>query len=480
MKSIKLIPVLQVITILIAGCSHTLPKPETFLDRVTHIQDSIVTDIPQVPRLCDAMEVEKGYVDIGDCKLYYEIEGSGTPLVLIHGGPGGTHHIFHPWLSGAKKDFKIIYYDQRGCGLSDYTPGEGYSFEQTIADLEKLRQALKIDKWIVAGHSFGGGVAQYYTLKYPEQVIGQVLIGSVPMMNLDEFTVGRATEFYSEAETQKIGELRAMFRKGELTREQYLYNSDLNGNWKRGRFTKPTPEQSARFALYEVINDPAYNNDWGAYDFERVFETCPVPTLIVEGEYDLIWKAVKPEILKKYHPNALLAVIPASGHNIFADAPDRFVTVLSDWSKTIKQPGSLDVKVWQQQTNDQLKDQLKLINSSKSFVQLIKTEGIEVAQKQYQKIKTEQVGKAVFFEAAMNALGYEYLFADKLNDAITIFQMNVAEYPESWNTYDSLGEAYMNAGNNELAVENYMKSIELNPANENGAAMLKKLSEVLQ
>jgi tetratricopeptide (TPR) repeat protein len=64
---------------------------------------------------------------------------------------------------------------------------------------------------------------------------------------------------------------------------------------------------------------------------------------------------------------------------------------------------------------------------------------------------------------------------DKTEEAIDIFKLNVSEHPKSWNAYDSLGEAFMKQGEKELAIENYQKSLELNPSNENGKEMLKKL-----
>lgn len=67
------------------------------------------------------------------------------------------------------------------------------------------------------------------------------------------------------------------------------------------------------------------------------------------------------------------------------------------------------------------------------------------------------------------------LRAKKVDDAIKIFQRNVEEYPNSSNPYDSLGEAYMTAGQKDLAIKNYEKSVELNPKNTNGVEMLKKL-----
>ena len=75
----------------------------------------------------------------------------------------------------------------------------------------------------------------------------------------------------------------------------------------------------------------------------------------------------------------------------------------------------------------------------------------------------------------MNALGYQYLQSGKTKEAIELFKLNVLAYPESSNTYDSLGEAYMINGNKELAIQNYTKSLELNPANQNAVEKLKQL-----
>jgi cytochrome c-type biogenesis protein CcmH/NrfG len=78
-------------------------------------------------------------------------------------------------------------------------------------------------------------------------------------------------------------------------------------------------------------------------------------------------------------------------------------------------------------------------------------------------------------ERTVNQAGYTLMGSKKLEDAILIFRKNVELHPDSWNTYDSLGEAYMKHGEKELAVKNYRKSVELNPSNENGVAALKKL-----
>ena len=158
------------------GLATPTEKRERAMDRVVHIEEGIIREIPAVPRLCDSMDIRKEKVDIGDCKLYCEQEGQGTPLVLLHGGPGATHHYFHPWFSQAAKFARVIYYDQRGCGLSDYQPGKGYNMDQAVDDLDRLRRALGIDQWVVLGHSYGGLLAQCYALKYPENLKGLVLV----------------------------------------------------------------------------------------------------------------------------------------------------------------------------------------------------------------------------------------------------------------------------------------------------------------
>jgi len=77
----------------------------------------------------------------------------------------------------------------------------------------------------------------------------------------------------------------------------------------------------------------------------------------------------------------------------------------------------------------------------------------------------------------MNSLGYSLLGKKRINEAIEVFKINVEDFPGSSNAYDSLGEAYMISGNKKLAIENYVKSIELNPGNTNGVEMLKKLRD---
>jgi len=102
-------------------------------------------------------------------------------------------------------------------------------------------------------------------------------------------------------------------------------------------------------------------------------------------------------------------------------------------------------------------------------------EGIEAAITRYHKLKRDYFGNYDFAESHLNRLGYELLSMDRIEDAIEIFKLNVVAFPASFDVYDSLGEAYMLNENIELAIQSYRKSIELNPENQNGIEMLRKL-----
>lgn len=103
---------------------------------------------------------------------------------------------------------------------------------------------------------------------------------------------------------------------------------------------------------------------------------------------------------------------------------------------------------------------------------LAKLKGTPAALHRYDELKKQPHGVDEF---TLNVLGYQLLYGGMEQDGIKVFQKNVEEYPESSNVYDSLGEAYMKAGQKDLSIQNYEKSLELNPKNDNAVRQLKKL-----
>ena len=100
---------------------------------------------------------------------------------------------------------------------------------------------------------------------------------------------------------------------------------------------------------------------------------------------------------------------------------------------------------------------------------------VDAAITRYRRLKKEEPDGWGFGEAELNMLGYQLLARERTDGAIAVFELNVEAYPDGFNTYDSLGEAYMTAGRAEEAIANYERSLELNPDNTNAVAMLGRI-----
>ena len=104
---------------------------------------------------------------------------------------------------------------------------------------------------------------------------------------------------------------------------------------------------------------------------------------------------------------------------------------------------------------------------------VIQSEGIEAGITRYNKIKEDD--NYDLSENEMNEIGYLLMGSDKVEEALQVFKLNIDAFPKSANAYDSYAEASMKLGKNEQAIAYYKKSVEMNPANQNGIDMLKKL-----
>ncbi|MBI4677693.1 MAG: alpha/beta fold hydrolase [Elusimicrobia bacterium] len=349
------------IAVAAAVCLPVFARPdsgqESILDRVSRVEKDLRLEIPPVPCLCDGPGLKQSTISVGDCDLYAEEEGGGMPMVLLHGGPGATHHYFHPHFSRAKGFARVIYYDQRGCGESGYCPGKGYSLDQAVADLEKLRLALKIERWVVLGHSYGGLLAQYYALKHPDAFAGLVLVGAGHGMHI-AMKPTRQGDYISNAESARLlairDEIKGLVKSDRIRTERLeqlgVYNRFLNGDWKRQSFYRPSPERVAQTALYEWKHDRNFNSimsrESDKIDLQGAFAGFPVPTLIMEGRWDLTWNTDKPRILLNNHPGARLVMFKKSSHEPFADEPGKFFSELKAFLEKLPSPGPVGLSAW--------------------------------------------------------------------------------------------------------------------------------------
>jgi beta-lactamase regulating signal transducer with metallopeptidase domain len=108
---------------------------------------------------------------------------------------------------------------------------------------------------------------------------------------------------------------------------------------------------------------------------------------------------------------------------------------------------------------------------------VMKKDGIESGVKVFHKMKKPGAGDYLFDEKEFNTLGYMFLYNKKVDEAIAVFKLNVDEYPDSWNVYDSLGEALMVAGKYDKSKKYYEKALSMNPEAESAKKALQKLKE---
>lgn len=118
---------------------------------------------------------------------------------------------------------------------------------------------------------------------------------------------------------------------------------------------------------------------------------------------------------------------------------------------------------------------VKLPSVAQLMARALREGGIDALEATYREFKSNPATSNVYTEIDLNVLGYQLMGSGQLEAATRIFELNVEAYPNSFNVYDSLAEAYMNAGEDERAIEFYRKSLEINPGNANAAQMIDRI-----
>src|SRR5438270_7119599 len=122
--------------------------------------------------------IREGFVDAHGVLIYYWEIGRGTPLMVVHGGPGASHDYFLPYLLPLARHNRLIFIDERGSGKSEKLDDVSqYTVENMVEDCEAVRQALGLGKISLLGHSYGGVLAQAYALKYQKN-LSHLILGS--------------------------------------------------------------------------------------------------------------------------------------------------------------------------------------------------------------------------------------------------------------------------------------------------------------
>jgi pimeloyl-ACP methyl ester carboxylesterase len=209
----------------------------------------------------------------------------GIPVIVIHGGPGGGSQPSYRRYFDSNK-FDIIQFDQRGCGQSTpYAELNDNNTQASVSDLEMLRQHFGIDTWHVFGGSWGSTLALIYAQSYPGRVQSLVLRGIF------------------------------MCRKSEL---HWFYQDGASHIF---------PDAFARIECHYFINAIFVEE---AYILNHVAKIANIPTVIVQGRYDVVCPAKSAWELHKALPNSNLIIVPDAGHSMGEVSIARELVITTD------------------------------------------------------------------------------------------------------------------------------------------------------
>ncbi len=284
------------------------------------------------------------YLEVNGAKLYVVLVGHGDPLIIIPGGPGGTHPGYRVFDTLAKNN-EIIYYDAFGRGKSDTAKDvKEYTLARDIEDVEGLRKALHFEKLNVLGHSYGGLVAQGYALKYPEHVSHLILANT-----FHSYLMWQANDDNSNHEIKTnypevwdslmiIREAGAVSSDPEHQRLYgkvpygFLYAYNPDNFLSRGR--KPYPNSFNSKLYYQMVGrdgDFILGSDIGAFDCRKELKNLKMPVLIYGGRYDRVAIPAMMVKFKEYCPQAKFVMFERSGHNPQIEQPAELFPLIENF-----------------------------------------------------------------------------------------------------------------------------------------------------
>ena len=294
----------------------------------------------------------------GNADLFVEINGniaSKVFFIYLHGGPGGGCPSYYRQYFNPEK-WRLIMFDQRGCGKS--TPHAELRENTTwdlVSDIEKLREHLGIDKWVVFGGSWGSTLSLAYSETHPERCTGLILRGifMLRQKELHWFYQEGASNIFPDAweeylkpipAEERSDLLNAYYRR--LTSEDKKVRLEAAKSWSI--WEASTSKLFLDKSLMNSFGDSAFADAFARIEchyfvnkgfFERedqlllnVDKIRHIPAVIVQGRYDVVCPMVSAWELHKEWREAEFIVVPDAGHSMtepgiqtaLIDATDRF------------------------------------------------------------------------------------------------------------------------------------------------------------
>lgn len=282
---------------------------------------------------------ETGMLDVGDGhQIYWERFGTkgAKPAVFLHGGPGGAtspshRRLFDPAL------YDVILFDQRGCGKSaPHASIEANTTWHLVADIERLRQMIGAEKWLVFGGSWGSTLALAYAETHPERVSELVLRGIYTLtkaelnwyyqFGVSEMFPDKWERFCAPIPEHERHEMMAAYRR-RLTgtdREEQLRCAVAWSSWEGETITLlPNPDYSDHFydpefalAFARIENHFFVHAGWleEGQLLRDAYKLKDIPGVIIHGRYDMPCPAKYAWALHKAWPKADFHLIEGAGH----------------------------------------------------------------------------------------------------------------------------------------------------------------------
>jgi len=283
-----------------------------------------------------AQEAEK-VVDINGKKIFCKTIGAGEPIVIVHGGPGLAHDYLYEPFKQLCNNYKLIFYDQYGCGRSDeFKEGETVTMEMMVDDLEGIRKEFKLEKMNLVGQSWGALIALNYIFKYPERVKNLILLEPAPGSN--EYIQNVQQTIMSRLSKEEIDRLVNISQSPDLRTNPELFREFMNirmktyffdlSNATKKNFNYFDSERIKKFFASSAIFGP-YLMNYNLYDRMK---NINCPTLIIHGDYDVIpTEAI--ERMGREIKNAEVHVVKECGHFVHIEKPEFYFNTIRSFVK---------------------------------------------------------------------------------------------------------------------------------------------------
>jgi len=275
-------------------------------------------------------------------QLYIEQTGNpdGIAVLYIHGGPGGGSGENHRRYFDPEK-YRIILFDQRGCGKSIPSPSTVQNTtEDLIQDIEKIRQYLNIDNWLVTGGSWGTTVALCYAIAYPEKVLGFILRG-IFLASQKEYDwlykKGGAEHFFPEyyqdflrpiafddKDDPVLGYQKIFSSNNEVAiiaacKAWYLWELRLSTIEHHHIGMAQIEDSHQALCMAQLSNHYFSQNCFIDDNFilDNIDKISNIPAIILHGRYDMVCQLIVADRLTSQWENASLQILPQAGHSGF-------------------------------------------------------------------------------------------------------------------------------------------------------------------